>query len=147
MGFMSPGGEFCESGNSSHWLDQKQPSFPIPMCSYNTKWETTAVCMSVYEKSVIKATGRVNASLQCWGFTNSPRYHADRFHTYRNFPTQYVPGRRGTHKSFNAIVWPTQFINIREQVFPGYPIWKRSDVFNHNALHVCIAQGLDIPIL
>ena len=41
--------------------------------------------MSVVEEAVRKAKGRVNAPLECWGCTNSPRYHADRFHTYRNF--------------------------------------------------------------
>ena len=32
--------------------------------------------------------------MECWGCTNSPTYHADRFHTYRNCPNKrdpYVP--------------------------------------------------------
>ena len=40
--------------------------------------------MSVEEDAIIKATVRVNAPLECWGCTNSPRYYTDRFHTYRN---------------------------------------------------------------
>ena len=42
--------------------------------------------MSVAEVAIIKTTWRVNSLLDCWGWTNSPRYHADRFHTYRNWP-------------------------------------------------------------
>ena len=31
MELMDSGGEFNEAGNASHWLYQKQTSFPIPM--------------------------------------------------------------------------------------------------------------------
>ena len=47
--------------------------------------------MSVAEEAIRKATGRFNASLEFWGFTTSPRYHADRFHTYRNCPNKMDP--------------------------------------------------------
>ena len=40
--------------------------------------------MSVTEEAIRKETGRVNAPLECWGFTNSPRYHTYRFQKYRN---------------------------------------------------------------
>ena len=42
--------------------------------------------MSVAVEATRKAAGRVNAPLEFWGCTNSHRYHAERFHTYRNFP-------------------------------------------------------------
>ena len=42
--------------------------------------------MGVAEEAIINSTGRVEAPLECWGCTNSPRYHADRFYTYRNCP-------------------------------------------------------------
>ena len=33
IGSMASGVESCESGNDSHWLDQKQPSFTSITCS------------------------------------------------------------------------------------------------------------------
>ena len=47
--------------------------------------------MSVAEESIIKETGRFDAPLELWCFTNSPRYHVDMFHTYRNFPNKIDP--------------------------------------------------------
>ena len=47
--------------------------------------------MSVAEEAIRKATGRVNAPLDCWGCTNFPRYHAYRFHTDRNCPNKIDP--------------------------------------------------------
>ena len=47
--------------------------------------------MSVAEESTRKAKGRFNAPMECWGCNNSPRYHADRFRTYRNFPNKMDP--------------------------------------------------------
>ena len=44
-----------------------------------------AVHTSVAKDAIIKATGRVNSPLEYWGCTTSPRDHADRFHTYRNY--------------------------------------------------------------
>ena len=59
-----------------------QPDFPR---EYQLEY-----CGRVYE-AIRKATGRVNAPLECWGFTNSPRYHVERFHTYRNCPNNMDP--------------------------------------------------------
>ena len=53
-----------ELTNASHWLDQKNYSFPSPTCSEYTKWETTTVCISVAEEAIIKATGGVNVPLE-----------------------------------------------------------------------------------
>ena len=47
--------------------------------------------MSVAEEAIRKATGRVNAPLECWECTNSPIYHVDRFHSYRNCPNNMDP--------------------------------------------------------
>ena len=47
--------------------------------------------MSVAEEDVKKSTGRVNAPMECLECTNSPRYHADRFHTYINCPNKVDP--------------------------------------------------------
>ena len=47
--------------------------------------------MSVPEEAIRKETGRVNALLEFWGCTNSPIYHADRLHTYRNCPNKMDP--------------------------------------------------------
>ena len=62
------------------------PSFPRQTCSENTNWETAAVQMSVAEEYIKKATGRFNRPMEFWGCTNYPRYNADRFHTYINYP-------------------------------------------------------------
>ena len=35
MGFIASGGEFNESINPSHWLDEKHTSFHSPTCSDN----------------------------------------------------------------------------------------------------------------
>ena len=80
MVFMAPEGAFYD-GNAAHWADKKQPSFPRSTYSDNTNWETVDVCMGVYKEAIIKVSGRVNALLECWGCTNSPRYYVDRFHT------------------------------------------------------------------
>ena len=47
--------------------------------------------MSVVEEAILKATGKFNSPLECWGCTNSPIYHAYMFHTYRNFPNKMDP--------------------------------------------------------
>ena len=57
-------GEVFHDGNVSHWLDQKHPSFPSQAFLENTNCETSAIHMSVEEFLLIKATGRVNASLE-----------------------------------------------------------------------------------
>ena len=85
MGFMASGGEF-HYGNDSRWPNWKHPSFTRLIYSDNTNWYTAAVNMSVSKEAIIKATGRVKAPLESWGRNNSPRYHADRFHKYRNCP-------------------------------------------------------------
>ena len=69
-------------------MDQKCSSLPYPNGTKNTRWDTEAVCMSVSEEEIRKATGRFNTPLEFWGCTKSPRYHADRFHTYRNCPNK-----------------------------------------------------------
>ena len=91
MEFMASRGEFNELGNTYHWLDQKHPSFTIPISPENTKRDTSAVCTSVDEESIIKETGRVNDPLKFWGYTKSPRYQMDRFHAYRNCPNNMDP--------------------------------------------------------
>ena len=85
MVFTASGGEFHD-GNASHWADQKQPYFSSSAYSDNTKWETADVCICVSKETVTKEKGRVNAPLECWGCTNSPIYHADRFQRYINYP-------------------------------------------------------------
>ena len=90
MGFMASGGGF-QDGNASHWWNQKHPSFPNQTCSENTNWETAAVHMSVAEEAIRKSTNRGNAPLECWGCTNSPINHTDRFHIFRNCPNNMDP--------------------------------------------------------
>ena len=72
MGFMTPGGYFNDR-HTSHWADQKQPSFTSSIYSDNTNWETAYMCMSLVKEAIRKATGRFNAPLVCWGGTKSPR--------------------------------------------------------------------------
>ena len=47
--------------------------------------------MGVSEEAIRKAKGMVNAPLDFWRCNNSPRYHADRFHTYSNCPKNMDP--------------------------------------------------------
>ena len=47
--------------------------------------------MSVAEESIRKATGRFNKPVECWGCTNCPRYHVEKFHTYINCPNMSDP--------------------------------------------------------
>ena len=47
--------------------------------------------MNVARADIMKAVGRVNAPMGCWGFNNSPIYNVYRFHTYRNFPNKRNP--------------------------------------------------------
>ena len=63
----------------------KKHRFTIHNFSENTNWETVAMHMSVAKETMRKETGRVNTPMERWGFTNFPRYHADRFHTYSNY--------------------------------------------------------------
>ena len=48
--------------------------------------------MSVSEEATRKETCRLTTHLEGWGCTNFPRYHANMFHTYRNFPNKRDPG-------------------------------------------------------
>ena len=90
MGFMASGGGFND-GNDSHWSDQKHTIFLRITHLDDTNWETADVCMSVPLEAIRKSTGRVNASLECWGCTNSPRYHTGMFHAYRKSPNKRYP--------------------------------------------------------
>ena len=47
--------------------------------------------MSVAEEETIKATCRVTIPLECWRCTKYPRYHSDKFHTYRDCPNKTEP--------------------------------------------------------
>ena len=91
MGFMDVGGGFHD-GNASHSCNQKHTSYPSHIFSENTNWQTASVHTSVTKEAIRKATGRVNDPLEFLVCTNSPRYHANRFHTYRNFTNNMDPG-------------------------------------------------------
>ena len=84
MRFMASGGEIQESENTPPWMERKRSSFPSLTGTDNTNWQTADVQMSVDKEATIKATGRFNTCVECWGCTNPPRYHKGRFHTYRN---------------------------------------------------------------
>ena len=43
------------------------------------------------EEAIRKSIVRVNTLLECWGFTNSPRYHVDIFNAYRNHIDKIYP--------------------------------------------------------
>ena len=78
------------------YISLEVPEFVfIPLTSltstYNTRWDTVSVYMSVAEYAIRKSTGRVNNPLKFWGCTNSPRYHEARFHTYINLPNKMDP--------------------------------------------------------
>ena len=132
--FMASRGGFCDV-NASHWWYQKHPLFTSQTFSDNISWETAIIHMSVAKEAIRKTTGRFNAMLECWQYTKSPRYHADRFHIYRNCPKQYVTGRVGACEVVNSKVCPTQFNSGREQGFQGCPKQKSSDILNHNTFH------------
>ena len=72
-------------------MEWKRSHLPSLTGTKNTKWKTTDVHISAAEYSIIKATGRFNTPVECWGCTNSPKYDADRFCMYRNFPNKRDP--------------------------------------------------------
>ena len=121
MGLVDSGVEMHRVGNASHQMDQKHDCFTSPDGIYNTKWETAPIFMSVGEGAIIKSTVRVNTPLQFWGRTNSPGYHVDRFHTYKNKHKKYGPRCCGMGKSVNSRLSPMQFSDGREQGLPGQP--------------------------
>ena len=47
--------------------------------------------MSLFKETIRKSKGRVNTPLKFGGCNNFPRYHADRFHAYRNCPNKMYP--------------------------------------------------------
>ena len=108
MVFMASEGEYHEYRNASRWLDQKIPSFTNHTFLENTNWDTVAVHTSVDKEAIIKAIGRVNIPLECWGYTQSFRYYADRFHTYRNCPKiwnqMWRSMRSGKFKSTHNVI-------------------------------------------
>ena len=73
---MESRGKIHGAGDASHWIDHKYVFFPITYNTYNTKWETEAMCMSVNEEAIIKTTGRVDEPLECYGYTYALIYHA-----------------------------------------------------------------------
>ena len=77
--------------NASPQMDLERSYLPSPTGTNNIMWETASVCMSMDEEAIRKSIGRFNTPVECWGCTNSPRYHADRFHTYRNCPNKRDP--------------------------------------------------------
>ena len=91
MRFMASGGEIQGSENTSPWMDRKFSSFPSLTGTKNTNWDNADMHMSVAEEDIRKVTGRSNTPVECWGYTNYPGYHADRFHTYINCPNKRDP--------------------------------------------------------
>ena len=91
MGFMASGGEIQVSKNTTPWMDRKRSYLPSLTDINNTNWETASMYTSVAEEATRKAKSRFKNPVECWGCTNSPRYHADMFHTYRNCPNNNDP--------------------------------------------------------
>ena len=91
MKFMPLGRENQGSENTPPWMDRKCSPLTSLTGTDNTNWETENVHMGVAEEAIRKATGRFNTPMEFWGCTNSPRYHADRFHTYINCPNKTDP--------------------------------------------------------
>ena len=88
MGFMASGGEIQVSKNTTPWMDRKRSYLPSLTDINNTNWETASMYTSVAEEATRKAKSRFKNPVECWGCTNSPRYHAYMFHTYRNCPNK-----------------------------------------------------------
>ena len=91
MGFMESGEEIQGSVHTPPWMDQTHSSFPSLTGTKNTNWESTAMHMSVSGEAIRKARCRFNNPLGWWGLSNPPIHHADRFHTYRNYPNKWDP--------------------------------------------------------
>ena len=72
-------------------MDRELSSFPSLTGNDNTNWETATAHMSVAEEATRNSICRFNNPVECWGCTNPPKYPADRFHTYRNFPNKMEP--------------------------------------------------------
>ena len=72
-------------------MDRKRSDFPSLAGTENTKWETAAMHISVAEEDIRKAKCRFNTPVEYLGCTNYLKYHADRFHTYINFPNKRDP--------------------------------------------------------
>ena len=70
MGFMVLGGEILGLENIPPRMDRKRSSIPSLNGTGNSKWETAAVCMSVNQESIIKATCRFKTPLEYWGCIN-----------------------------------------------------------------------------
>ena len=66
MIYVASGEKFRGDRNASHWLDHKHPSFISRGFSYNTKWDTAAVCIIMDEEAIRKATVMVEAPLEWW---------------------------------------------------------------------------------
>ena len=107
MGFMASGGEIQGSDNTPPWMGRKCSSFLSLTDTENTNWETAAVHMSVAEDAIRKATGRFNTPVDCYGCINSSKYHADRFHTYRNCLNKRYP---------DVVEWSNQFFQEYAQL-------------------------------
>ena len=92
--------------------------------------------MSVTREAAKKAKGRVSCQAGVLGGTLTPLDTMRAGYTLIVTAQQDGPGNGSACKEVNSRVRPTQFINGREQGFPGYPVWKRSDIINHNASRV-----------
>ena len=60
MGFMESSVEIQGSENTPPWMDRKRSYFTSLNGTENTNWKTAAVCMSMAEEAIIKATSRFN---------------------------------------------------------------------------------------
>ena len=91
MGFIELGGEIQGSENLFPQMDWQRSFFPSWTGTDNTRLDNADLFISMDEEVIRKATCRFNAPLKCWGCTNSRRYYAGRFHTYRNCPNKRYP--------------------------------------------------------
>ena len=144
---MDLGGLIQESENKSSCMDQKSSSFSYPTGTENSRWETSEVCRSVDEESTRKAKDRVNTSLECWGCTNSPRYNAESFQTYRNWPNKRDPDVSEWSKQ--PIQEYDQHTSMMGEImgWPGYPRAMGSDIFNGSEIYIFREEGSSHQIL
>ena len=81
------------------------------------------------------------------GFTNSPRYHAERFHTYRNCPNKREPDVAEREKHSIQEYYQCTFVIGGSW---GYQDRKRaagSEILNVSVLHIYRLEVSDQPIL
>jgi hypothetical protein len=86
------------SAVSNNMINMATPLYHAQSESNNDPLLTASVYLSVAEEAMQRATGSALPPIECWGCTDHPQYHSNRFHRWTDCPYRGDPSVAGNAK-------------------------------------------------